>query len=108
MEPFHLPSDEEISAAYDEGVEDVIGLFHRTVGQLAGRVQALEDRVSKNSRNSGKPPSAEGTIFEAGQLVAEPVVPVNEAVKKHLTEQEKVVHFDTTWWNGCAITKRLC
>jgi transposase len=239
MEPFQLPSDDEISAAYDEGVEAVINLFHRTVGQLAARVQALEDRVSKNSRNSGKPPSsdglakpapkslrkrhgkksggqpghegstlkavthpdhitvyrvkqchycqasledvttssmekrqvfdlpqprvevtehqveikhcpdcgaenrarfpegvtqpvqygpeiralavylnqyqmlplervretfadvfehplAEGTIFEAGQLVAKQVAPVNEAIKKHLTEQEDVVHFDET------------
>lgn len=60
MEPFQLPSDEEISAAYDEGKEAVIALYHRTVGQLAARVQALEDRVSKNSRNSGKPPSSDG------------------------------------------------
>ena len=60
MEPFQLPSDEEIGAAYDEGKEAVIALFHRTVGQLAARVQALEDRVSKNSRNSGKPPSSDG------------------------------------------------
>jgi transposase len=60
MEPFQLPSDEEISAAYDESKEAVIVLFHRTVGQLAARVQALEDRVSKNSRNSGKPPSSDG------------------------------------------------
>ena len=27
---------------------------------LAARIQALEDRVSKNSRNSGKPPSSDG------------------------------------------------
>lgn len=47
MEPFQLPGDEEIGAAYDEGKEAVIVLFHRTVGQLATRVQALEDRVSK-------------------------------------------------------------
>jgi transposase len=60
VEPFQLPSDEEIGAAYDEGKEAVIALFHRTVGQLAARVQALEDRVSKNSRNSGKPPSSDG------------------------------------------------
>jgi len=60
MESFQLPSDEEIGAAYDEGKEAVIVLFHRTVGQLAARVQALEDRVSKNSRNSGKPPSSDG------------------------------------------------
>ncbi len=60
MEPFQLPSDEEIGAAYDESKEAVIALFHRTVSQIAARVQALEDRVSKNSRNSGKPPSSDG------------------------------------------------
>lgn len=60
MEPFQLPSDEEINAAYGQGREAVIALFHHTVGQLAARVQALEDRVSKNSRNSGKPPSSDG------------------------------------------------
>lgn len=60
MEPVQLPSDEEIGAAYDQGKEAIVALFHRTVGQLAARVQALEDRVSKNSRNSGKPPSSDG------------------------------------------------
>ena len=60
MEPFQPPTDEEIRAAYDQGKEAVVELFHRTVGQLAARVQALEDRVSKNSRNSGKPPSSDG------------------------------------------------
>ena len=60
MEPFQLPSDEEIHTAYDQGKEAVVELFHRTVGQLAARVQVLEDRVSKNSRNSGKPPSSDG------------------------------------------------
>ena len=60
MERFHLPSDEEIGAAYDQGKEAVIALIHQTVGQLAGRVQALEDQVGKNSRNSGKPPSSDG------------------------------------------------
>jgi transposase len=60
MEPFQLPSEEEIGAAYDEGKEAVVALFNRTVGRLTARVQALEDRVSKNSRNSGKPPSSDG------------------------------------------------
>jgi transposase len=60
MEPFQLPTDDEIRAAYDQGKEAVVELFHRTIGQLAARVQALEDRVSKNSRNSGKPPSSDG------------------------------------------------
>jgi transposase len=60
MEPFQLPTDDEIRATYDQGVDAIIDLFHRTIGQLAARVQALEDRVSKNSRNSGKPPSSDG------------------------------------------------
>lgn len=60
MEPLQLPNDEEIGAAFDQGKEAVVALFHETVGQLAARVQALEDRVSKNSRNSGKPPSSDG------------------------------------------------
>lgn len=55
MEPFQLPTDEEISAAYDQGKEAVVALFHRTVGQMIVRVNALEGQVSKNSRNSGKP-----------------------------------------------------
>ncbi len=60
MEPFQLPSDAEIRAAYREGEEAVIALFRRTAGVLAARIQALEDRVSKNSQNSGKPPSSDG------------------------------------------------
>jgi hypothetical protein len=60
MEQFQLPSDEEIGAAFDQGKEAVVALFHQAVGQIAARVQALEDQVSKNSRNSGKPPSSDG------------------------------------------------
>ena len=60
MEPFQLPTEDEIRAAYDQGQEAVVELFHRTIGQLVVRVWALEDRVSKNSRNSGKPPSSDG------------------------------------------------
>jgi transposase len=260
MEPFRLPSDEEIRTAYQQGEEAIITLFHETVGQLAARVQALEDQVSKNSRNSGKPPSsdglakpapkslrkrhgkktggqpgheghtlkavshpdhvqvyavkqcqhcqasleqvatsgiekrqvfdlpkprvevtehqaeikrcpdcgaenrasfpegvtqpvqygpeiralavylnqyqmlplervsetfadvfdhslAEGTIFEAGQAVAEQVAPINEAIKKHLTEQEDVVHFDETgthingklhWFHSASTAQLTC
>ncbi len=56
MERLRLPTDEEIGEAYDQGKEAVIALFHVFVE----RIQALEDRVSKNSRNSGKPPSSDG------------------------------------------------
>ena len=60
MEPLQIPTDKEIRVAYCEGEEAIIQLFHHTIGQLAARLQALEDRVSKNSRNSGKPPSSDG------------------------------------------------
>jgi len=60
MEPFHLPSDEEIGAAYDQGKEAVIALFHQTLGKLAERIQRLEDQIAKNSGNSSKPPSSDG------------------------------------------------
>lgn len=60
MEPLHLPSDEEIGAAYDQGKEAVIELFHRTLGRLAERIQRLEDQLARNSGNSSKPPSSDG------------------------------------------------
>jgi transposase len=56
----HLPSKEEINAAYDEGREAVILLFQTTMLALAERIQKLEDQLAKNSSNSGKPPSSDG------------------------------------------------
>jgi len=55
-----MPSREEIHNAYLEGEAAVVALFERTIGQLAARVQALEDQIAKNSRNSSKPPSSDG------------------------------------------------
>ena len=55
-----IPTDKEINLAYEQGKEAVIALFHNTFDQIASRIQALEDRVVKNSRNSGKPPSSDG------------------------------------------------
>ena len=60
METLRLSTDEEIGKAYDKGKEAVIALIHDTIGRLAARIQGLEDRVSKNSQNSGKPPSSDG------------------------------------------------
>jgi transposase len=60
MEPFRLPGDEEIGAAYDQGKDAVIELFHQTLGKLAERIQRLEDQIAKNSGNSSKPPSSDG------------------------------------------------
>ncbi len=59
MEPFRLPSDDEIGAAYDQGKEAVIELFHQTVGKLAERIQRMEDHLDKTSGNSSKPPSSD-------------------------------------------------
>ena len=63
MEPIHLPSDADIHAAYSQGEEAVVTLFHtlnQVVLQLVDRVQMLEDHLNKDSHNSNKPPSSDG------------------------------------------------
>jgi hypothetical protein len=63
MEPYQLPNDEEVRRAYQQGEEAVVGLFRKLTDNfklLAARLQALEDRLAKNSSNSGKPPSSDG------------------------------------------------
>ena len=60
MELLQIPTDKEIRVASCEEEEAIIQLFQHTIGQLAARLQALEDRVSKNSRNCWKPPSSDG------------------------------------------------
>jgi len=60
MTQFVMPTREEIHEAYLQGEQAVVGLFERTIGQLAARVQALEEQKAKNSRNSSKPPSSDG------------------------------------------------
>jgi transposase len=63
MEPYQLPSDEEVRQAYQQGEDAVVALFHKLTDNfklLASRLQALEDRLAKNSNNSGKPPSSDG------------------------------------------------
>lgn len=63
MEPIHLPSEEEVRAAAREGEEAVVtlvGSLMKMMEGFASRIQALEDQLAKNSRNSGKPPSSDG------------------------------------------------
>jgi transposase len=60
MEPLKLPNREEIHAAFEQGEESVATLFYETFQKLAERIQQLEDRLAKNSSNSGKPPSSDG------------------------------------------------
>lgn len=63
MTPIHYPTEDELRAAYHQGEEAVVALFREMIQNttiLAERVQVLEDRLAKNSRNSGKPPSSDG------------------------------------------------
>jgi len=61
--PVNLPTPEEIRALYHQGEEAVVAAFEQLVTlirELEARVQALEDQLAKNSRNSHKPPSSDG------------------------------------------------
>jgi transposase len=63
MDPQHLPSEDEVRAAYQQGEEAVVALINRlieTIAVLAAEVQTLRDQLAKNSRNSSKPPSSDG------------------------------------------------
>jgi len=59
----YIPNEDEVRAAFREGEEAVVALFHRvaeTIATLADRIQELEDRLARNSRNSSTPPSSDG------------------------------------------------
>jgi transposase len=61
--PKQTISREEIRAVYREGEDAVIALVEgllRKIVQLEARLEALENQVKKDSRNSSKPPSSDG------------------------------------------------
>jgi len=63
MEPYELPNDEDVRRAFQQGEEAVVELVRKLTDNLKlleARQQALEDRLAKNSSNSGKPPSSDG------------------------------------------------
>jgi len=63
MEPYQLPSDDEVRQAYQEGEEAGVVLVRNLIDNFKGqaaRMQALEDRIAKNSGNSSKPPPSDG------------------------------------------------
>jgi hypothetical protein len=49
-----IPSEAEIRSTYPFLVGAVLLLFQRTFTELNERLQEVEDRLSKNSGNSGK------------------------------------------------------
>lgn len=51
MEPFHLPGEAEIRAAFRKGENAVVTLFFEMLGKLAELIQQLENQVAKNSGN---------------------------------------------------------
>ncbi|MEM1370110.1 MAG: IS66 family transposase [Cyanobacteria bacterium P01_H01_bin.15] len=56
-------SDSDIRAVYAQGEDAVVGLVTQLLNhlnKLEARVNDLEGRLSKNSRNSSKPPSSDG------------------------------------------------
>jgi len=60
--PVSIPTSEEIRALYHQGEEAVVAAFEQLVTlihKLEAQVQALEDQLAKNSRNSSKPPSSD-------------------------------------------------
>lgn len=62
MEPIRLPTEKEISVAYEGGKEAVLKLFQDTMLFLAGRIHKLEDQLAKNSRIVGSHRRATGSI----------------------------------------------
>src|ERR1700690_2607244 len=63
MKPSQLSTREDIHAAYQQGEEAALGLFEeqtKSIRGLEASIQALEDQIAKNSRNSSKPPSSDG------------------------------------------------
>jgi transposase len=63
---------EDIVAVYEQGVDAVVDLVqnlsarlddqHEMIDSLTARLNELEDRLAKNSRNSSKPPSSDGSV----------------------------------------------
>jgi transposase len=63
MTPQGFPTPEDVRAAYVQGEEAVlalVGMLTALLLNLQARVNALEDQLGKNSRNSSKPPSSDG------------------------------------------------
>ena len=63
MIPRGLPTPDDVHAAYlqgEEAVQTLVGALTALLLNLQARVNALEDQLGKNSRNSRRPPSSDG------------------------------------------------
>ena len=62
MSEFHLTKQNEIQAAYRDGEGAVVALFEKLVANsraMGAGIQALEDRLNKDSHYSNKPPTSD-------------------------------------------------
>src|SRR6266446_9782817 len=67
---FHMPTDEDIHTAFEQGEAAVMALFHDVAAQVTKLAQQLakqgavlhelQARLAKSSRNSSQPPSRDG------------------------------------------------
>lgn len=63
MKPSELPTADDIHTAYEHGEATIRALFEaqaKLIRAMEARIQALEDQLAKNSRNSSNPPSSDG------------------------------------------------
>lgn len=60
MRQTRLPSREEMRVIYAQGEDAVYDFMASIIQKLEARIQALEDRLDKDSHNSSKPPSSDG------------------------------------------------
>ncbi len=90
---------EESKAVFPEGVDHPVqyGPLIKAQAVYFNQYQLLPlERTSEVFADLYGQSLAEGTILNACKEVAEQVKPVNEEIKTHLVEEEKVVHFDET------------
>src|SRR3989304_6075265 len=63
MQPWQLPTPEDVRAAYGQGEDAVVALvdsLQAVIRTLKARIEQLEARLNKDSHNSHQPPSSDG------------------------------------------------